>query len=113
MEEPIEDPKSGPEERADILLSGKRVIDRASAYFSMVLELIDQRHKLGWPMTDILEISQEIDAEAIRVRDDFSQLYSRAKALLDMRIQSVQVEMSALNIRNQRKDFNRLSGSDH
>jgi hypothetical protein len=41
MEEPIEDPKSGPEERADILLSDKRVIDRASVYFSIVLELLD------------------------------------------------------------------------
>jgi hypothetical protein len=44
MEEPIEDPKSGPEERADILLSDKRVIDRASVYFSMILELLDQRY---------------------------------------------------------------------
>jgi Mg2+ and Co2+ transporter CorA len=54
-------------------------------------------------MTDILEISHEIDAIAIRVRDDFSQLYTRAKALLDMRIQSIQVEMSALNIRESKK----------
>jgi hypothetical protein len=46
MEDPTKDPNCGPEERADILLSDKRVIDRAYVYFSTVLELIDQRNQL-------------------------------------------------------------------
>lgn len=40
---------------------------------------------------------------ATRLREDFAQLRSRANALLDMRIQSIQVEMSALSIRESKK----------
>ncbi|KAJ5414879.1 hypothetical protein N7509_000213 [Penicillium cosmopolitanum] len=100
MEEPLDCPNLNADQHAEILLHDKRIIDRANVYFSTVLDFIDQRHQLEWP---VAAIGAQVEDIARRVRGDFMQLQTRALSLLDMRTQSIQIIMSTISIQESKK----------
>jgi Mg2+ and Co2+ transporter CorA len=85
------------------LRNDKQVVDRAGIYFSTIIGLIDQRRSLEWPTCPTEEGQKEVEVIAKRLKGDFEQLRSRARALSEMRTQLIQIEMNTISILESKK----------
>lgn len=99
------------EYRADVFRHDKGVLDRSQLYFRGIIEVLDGRHRLGWPQCRETVDKDKVDRAAQDMRDDILSLQVEARALSDLCVEKMNVEMVTISILDSKRGLEQAARS--
>lgn len=84
--------------RADVFRHDKGVLDRSQTYFRRMIEVIDGRHRFGWPKCSEISNQHKVDRMVQDMRHDILALQFEARALSHLCIEKMNLEMVTISI---------------